>query len=301
MKEIRVYINKVSKTDATVLLRGESGTGKSRFAKVIHNESLRRNKPFICIDCTTIPKGFFESELFGYEDGAFTGARKNGKAGKLESADGGTVFLDEIADIPLEIQSKLLRLLQEKEFERVGGITTKKLDIRIISATNQNLEKMVSMGTFRKDLYYRLNVINITLPSLRDRFEEIPSLVTKTLSDFCQEVNLDIKEVEEDGMAQLIHYNWPGNIRELENLVKRLAINSDTNKITKKVIIKELNSIKNLNVSTINSSEDINIVEKELIVNTLKKYDYNKTIAAQALGITRQTLYNKIKRYSIDA
>ncbi|AGF55880.1 transcriptional regulator with PAS, ATPase and Fis domain [Clostridium saccharoperbutylacetonicum] len=301
MKEIRVYINKVSKTDATVLLRGESGTGKSRFAKVIHSESLRRNKPFIYIDCTTIPKGFFESELFGYEDGAFTGAKKNGKAGKLESADGGTVFLDEIADIPLEIQSKLLRLLQEKEFERVGGITTKKLDIRIISATNQNLEKMVSMGTFRKDLYYRLNVINITLPSLRDRFEEIPSLVTKILSDFCQEVNLDIKEVEEDGMAQLIHYNWPGNIRELENLVKRLAINSDTNKITKKDIIKELNSIKNLNVSTINSSEDINIVEKELIVNTLKKYDYNKTIAAQALGITRQTLYNKMKRYSIDA
>lgn len=300
MKEIRVYINKVAKTDATVLLRGESGTGKSKFAKVIHNESLRQNKPFVYIDCSTIPKGFFEAELFGYEDGAFTGAKKNGKPGKIEAADGGTVFLDEIAEIPLETQSKLLRLLQEKEFERVGGINTKKLNIRIISATNQNLEKMVSICTFRKDLYYRLNVINITLPSLRDRFEEIPSLVTKILSDFCKEANIDIKEVEEDGISQLIHYNWPGNIRELENFVQRLIINSDNIKITKNDIIKELNSVKKLNLSSINASEDINIVEKELIVNTLKKYNYNKTIVAQVLGITRQTLYNKVKRYNID-
>lgn len=299
MREVIRYMKKVSKTDATVLLRGESGTGKSLFAKAIHNESHRRDKPFVCIDCTTIPENFFEAELFGYEAGAYTGANKNGKVGKLEMAHGGTVFLDEIGEIPIETQSKLLRFLQEKQFERIGGVATKRVDVRIIAATNQELETMINMGQFRKDLYYRLNVININLPSLRERLEEIPSLTKKILLDFCREVGIELKGINEEAMKELIHYNWPGNIRELENLVKRLAINSDQSIITKNDVIKEMQTT-TPKVQHIHSEElQIYQGEKQHIITVLKRHDNNKTQAAKELGITRQTLYNKIKGFQI--
>ena len=299
MREVIRYMKKVSKTDATVLLRGESGTGKSLFAKAIHNESHRRDKPFVCIDCTTIPENFFEAELFGYEAGAYTGANKNGKVGKLEMAHGGTVFLDEIGEIPIETQSKLLRFLQEKQFERIGGVATKRVDVRIIAATNQELETMINMGQFRKDLYYRLNVININLPSLRERLEEIPSLTKKILLDFCREVGIELKGINEEAMKELIHYNWPGNIRELENLVKRLAINSDQSIITKNDVIKEMQTT-TPKVQHIHSEElQIYQGEKQQIISVLKRHDNNKTQAAKELGITRQTLYNKIKGFQI--
>ncbi|MBC2581118.1 sigma 54-interacting transcriptional regulator [Clostridium sp. DJ247] len=300
MKEILNYMKKVSKTDATVLIRGESGTGKTMFAEIIHNESLRSNNPFVYIDCSTIPKNFFEAELFGYEPGAFTGASKDGKIGKLEIADGGTVFLDEIAEIPMEIQSKLLRFLQEKKFEKIGSVTTKKVDVRIITATNQNLEEMISQGLFRKDLYYRLNVINVALPSLRERWQEIPSLANKILLCFSQEIGIEIKEIDKEGMQELMDYTWPGNIRELENLIKRLAFSVDEKVICKNHILKELNAAEKFNqFDNINSETKIKSHEKDLILNMIKKCDYNKSAAADKLGITRQTLYNKMKKYNI--
>ncbi|RKD30932.1 sigma 54-interacting transcriptional regulator [Thermohalobacter berrensis] len=300
MKEAVRYIKKVSKTDATVLLRGESGTGKSVFARKIHEESLRKDYPFVYIDCTTIPKNFFEAELFGYEPGAFTGARKNGKKGKLEAAEGGTIFLDEIAEIPIETQSKLLRFLQERKFEKIAGVKTHTVDVRVIAATNQNLEEMVRLGNFRKDLYYRLNVINITLPPLRERWEDIPHLINKYILDFSRETGTEVKEVSEEGMKILINYDWPGNVRELENVVKRLVIFSEGKVITKEEILSELNSTYDMEKDTsyhLNNSENN---ERNLIINLLKKYDYNKTRVSKELGITRPTLYNKMKKYNID-
>lgn len=305
MIELVNYIKKVSKTDASVLMRGESGTGKTMFAEIVHQESTRSHKPFIYIDCTTIPKNFFETELFGYEPGAFTGANRNGKVGKLEMAQGGTVFLDEIAEIPIEIQSKLLRFLQEKKFEKMGSVTTKKVDARVIAATSQNLEEMMRTGLFRKDLYYRLNVINVMLPPLRERRQEIPGLVDKILDHISQETGTALKRIDEAGIRELMKYNWPGNIRELENLLKRLTFLVDEKIISNDVILKELNTAEKLNVfddvlarSELRVSE-IRENEKDLIVRVIKNCNYNKSDAAEKLGITRQTLYNKIKKYNI--
>ncbi|MBI4858345.1 MAG: sigma 54-interacting transcriptional regulator [Acetobacterium woodii] len=300
MIELVNYIKKVSKTDASVLMRGESGTGKTMFAEIVHQESPRRHKPFIYIDCTTIPKNFFETELFGYEPGAFTGANKNGKVGKLEMAQGGTVFLDEIAEIPIEIQSKLLRFLQEKKFEKMGSVTTKKVDARVIAATSQNLEEMMQSGLFRKDLYYRLNVINVMLPPLRHRRQEIPGLVDKILDNVSKETGTALKKIDEIGIRELMNYNWPGNIRELENLLKRLTFLVDEKVISNDAILKELNIAKTQNgFNFVLSKNEISENEKDLIVRVIKNCNYNKSNAAEKLGITRQTLYNKIKKYNI--
>lgn len=302
MIELVNYIKKVSKTDASVLMRGESGTGKTMFAEIVHQESPRSHKPFIYIDCTTIPKNFFETELFGYEPGAFTGANRNGKVGKLEMAQGGTVFLDEIAEIPIEIQSKLLRFLQEKKFEKMGSVTTKKVDARVIAATSQNLEEMLQAGLFRKDLYYRLNVINVLLPPLRERRPEIPGLAEKILKQIGQETGAAMKKIDEAGIRELMNYNWPGNIRELENLLKRLTFLVDEKVITHAVILTELHNVEKLNgfeVDLAKNGLSVSENEKDLIVRVIKNCNYNKSDAAQKLGITRQTLYNKIKKYHI--
>lgn len=294
------YIKKVSKTDASILMRGESGTGKTMFAEIVHQESPRSQKPFVYIDCTTIPRNFFETELFGYEPGAFTGANKNGKVGRLEMAQGGTVFLDEIAEIPIEIQSKLLRFLQEKKFEKMGSVTTRKVDTRVIAATSQNLEEMIRAGLFRKDLYYRLNVINIILPPLRERRQGIPGLVDKILEHISKETGTALKRIDEAGLRELMNYNWPGNIRELENLLKRLTFLVDDRVITNDLIIKELRTAETLNgFDSVIAKSEIKENEKDLIVKVLKSCHDNKTAAAEKLGITRQTLYNKIKKYNI--
>ncbi|SJZ38702.1 sigma 54-interacting transcriptional regulator [Selenihalanaerobacter shriftii] len=307
MKEVIKYTKKVAKTDATVLLRGESGTGKTMLAKRIHKESPRKHNDFVYIDCTTIPENFFEAELFGYEPGAFTGAKKDGKIGKLEKANGGTIFLDEIGEVPLEMQSKLLRFLQEQKFERIGSTEIKEVDVRIIAATNQNLEKMVKEGRFRKDLYYRLNVININLPPLRKRWQDIPSLVDEILLQFSKEAGIDIKEVSEEGMKELISYSWPGNIRELKNVLKRLAIITEGKLIKKDDVLSELKDVDateeleddSLELEDSNEGQ-IGRMERDLIIKTLKQHDYNKTKTADKLGMSRQTLYNKFKKYSID-
>lgn len=293
------YIRKVAKTDASILIRGESGTGKTLFAEVVHQESPRRHKPFIYIDCTTIPKNFFETELFGYTPGAFTGASRNGKAGKLEMAQGGTVFLDEIAEIPIEIQSKLLRFLQEKKFEKMGAVKTQQVDTRVIAATSQNLEAMIRNGLFRKDLYYRLNVINIVLPPLRQRRDEIPVLAAKILSQISEESKTGLKRIDASGLQALMGYDWPGNIRELENLLKRLTFLVDDGVITSQAIMMELHTAATLNGGVGGAASEIRENERELIIRVLENCHYNKSAAAEKLGITRQTLYNKIKKYQI--
>lgn len=293
------YIRKVAKTDASILIRGESGTGKTLFAEVVHQESPRRHKPFIYIDCTTIPKNFFETELFGYTPGAFTGASRNGKAGKLEMAQGGTVFLDEIAEIPIEIQSKLLRFLQEKKFEKMGAVKTQQVDTRVIAATSQNLEAMIRDGLFRKDLYYRLNVINIVLPPLRQRRDEIPVLAAKILSQISEESKTGLKRIDASGLQALMGYDWPGNIRELENLLKRLTFLVDDGVITSQAIMMELHTAATLNGGVGGAASEIRENERELIIRVLENCNYNKSAAAEKLGITRQTLYNKIKKYQI--
>ncbi|WP_303870281.1 sigma 54-interacting transcriptional regulator [Acetobacterium wieringae] len=293
------YIRKVARTDASILIRGESGTGKTMFAEVVHQESPRSHKPFIYIDCTTIPKNFFETELFGYTPGAFTGASKNGKAGKLEMAQGGTVFLDEIAEIPIEIQSKLLRFLQEKKFEKMGDVKTQQVDTRVIAATSQNLEAMIRDGLFRKDLYYRLNVINIVLPPLRERRDEIPALAAKILSQISEETKTGLKRIDESGIQALMRYDWPGNIRELENLLKRLSFLVDDEVIKSQAIITELHAAVTLNNGVGGAASEIRENERELIIRVLENCQHNKSAAAEKLGITRQTLYNKIKKYQI--
>ena len=293
------YIKKVAKTDASILMRGESGTGKTMFAEVVHQESPRSHQPFIYIDCTTIPKNLFETELFGYSPGAFTGASKKGKIGKLEMAQGGTVFLDEIAEIPIEVQSKLLRFLQEKKFEKMGAVKTQQVDTRVIAATSQNLEAMIGAGLFRKDLYYRLNVINIVLPPLRDRIQEIPGLVERILTQISRETGTAVKKVEAAGLRELMNYNWPGNIRELENLIKRLTFLVDDPVISRAAVEKELNTAAALNVFAGVAKNEIKENEKELIIRVLENCRDNKSAAAAKLGITRQTLYNKIKKYNI--
>ncbi|KXS40731.1 MULTISPECIES: sigma 54-interacting transcriptional regulator [unclassified Candidatus Frackibacter] len=307
MKEIIKYAKKVAKTDATVLLRGESGTGKTMLAKRMHQEGPRSHNSFLYIDCTTIPENFFEAELFGYESGAFTGAKRGGKVGKIEEADGGTVFLDEIAEVPIKMQAKLLRFLQEQKFERIGSTETKEVDVRIIAATNQDLEAMVKEGRFRKDLYYRLNVINITLPSLSERWQDIPSLVDDILLQFSKEAGINIKEINEEGMKELIDYSWPGNIRELENVLKRLMIATEDRVIKKNDILEELKKTDNhkeveeLKYDIGDEGEGkIKLIEKELIIKYLKEDNHNKTKVANKLGISRQTLYNKLNKYDID-
>lgn len=300
MKELVHYIKKISRTDASILIRGESGTGKTLFAKQIHQESRRSQHPFVYIDCTTIPKNFFETELFGYEPGCFTGANKSGKIGKLEMAQGGTIFLDEIGEIPIEIQSKLLRFLQEKQFEKMGSVVTRSVDVRIIAATNQPLEAMIREGLFRKDLYYRLNVINVLMPSLKERRSEIPGHIRKVLLEISAETGSEPKTIDSAGIKHLIQYDWPGNIRELENLIRRLFFLADENVIGEDIILKELTAANNLNhYERAPLTRKTNVNEKDLILKVIKDCNNNKSDAALRLGFTRQTLYNKIKKYQL--
>ncbi len=221
--EVLELVDMVASTDSSILLRGETGTGKELVAHALHDRSRRRSKPFVKINCAAIPSGLLESELFGYERGAFTGAIMQ-KAGRLELADQGTLFLDEIGDIPLELQPKLLRLLQEREFERLGSTRTKQVNVRVIAATHRNLEEMVMRNEFRSDLYYRLNVVPISIPPLRERAEDIPLLVRHFVRQFARQMNKNIEAISQETMESLVQYPWPGNIRELQNIIERSVV-----------------------------------------------------------------------------
>lgn len=301
------YLKKLGRTAArsnsTVLILGESGTGKELFAQAIHKASYRKFGPFIPINCAAIPKELLESELFGYEAGAFTGARKEGKPGKFELANGGTIFLDEIGDMPLEMQVKLLRVLEEKEFERVGGNKKITLDARIIAATNEKIEEAVEKGKFREDLYYRLNVINIDIPPLRDRKEDIPLLCDYLIEYLSKELNTDKKKIDERTMEILMEYHWPGNVRELRNVLER-AITLSSQKLIlpnhlPERLVKNKMEIKD-GERVYPLKEVVAEAEKEAIIAALNQAKGNKTLAAESLGIHRTALYRKMEKYNID-
>ncbi len=291
----------VADTNANILIEGETGTGKNVLAKYIHMISSRRDNPFIKINCAAIPENLLESELFGYMKGAFTGAYKD-KPGKVELADGGTLFLDEIGDMPIYLQSKLLHLIQEKEFERVGDIRTRKVNIRIIAATNKDLKELVEKGKFREDLYYRLKVIYLKVPPLRERKEDIPSLVNFFIEKFSNEYNRKVKGVSPKAMKILLDYDYPGNIRELENIIERAVIVCTGNYIKEEDLSIEISNFKKQDISLNKEgySPQFDEPEAERIKRVLKETKGNKSLAAKILGIHRTTLWRKIKEYKLD-
>lgn len=298
--EAKKLSKKAALTDSNVLLIGESGTGKELFAHSIHKNSNRNYGPFVKVNCAAIPSDLLESELFGYEGGAFTGAKKEGKMGKFELADGGTIFLDEIGDMPLHMQVKLLRVLQEREVERVGAVSPKNIDIRIIAATNQDLDGMVKEGKFRADLYYRLNVVTIKIPSLRERKDDI-ILLSKFLCDkISKKLNREKCIVSDEALEYLKNYRWEGNVRQLENAIER-AINimeSASSLLLPKHLPKEITGVEiDTNISKL--EDVIWQAERNAIINAIKICKGNKQKAAKELGVSRTTLYEKINKYKI--
>lgn len=304
LRETIEIAKKAAKTNAPTLILGESGTGKEICARAIHEASHRKDGPFVPINCGAIPSALFESELFGYVGGAFTGADKNGKPGKIEIADGGTLFLDEVGELPLDMQVKLLRVIQENEINRIGESENRKINVRFIAATNQNLEQLISQKEFRADLYYRLNVIQIHMPPLRERTGDILELSTMFLHQFAFQYESPIRKLDEDAIHLLNDYDWPGNIRELKNLIQRIIILSEKQLIRREDILYFLHhgSSQPLQPNPNNSStlpEEKESIEKKRIEETLRKVNGNKSAAARKLGISRVTLYNKIKKYHI--
>ncbi|SHE85236.1 PAS domain S-box-containing protein [Tissierella praeacuta DSM 18095] len=293
---------RVAKVDSTVLIEGESGVGKGVLSCFLHNNSLRYNKPFIKINCGAIPENLLESELFGYEKGSFTGANKEGKVGLIQLADKGTLFLDEIGELPLNLQVKLLNVIQNRELTKVGGTNIIPVDIRIIAATNRNLQDMIKNKTFREDLYYRLNVVPITIPPLRERKEDIPPLILNFLNRFNEKYNYN-KKISPEAMKILLRYNWSGNIREVENLIERLVVTTNDDIINKQDIIDcQLVSITDYSSFDINKiSSYKNIIaeyEKKLLLDIMSKCKSTHEMA-EILNLDRSTIRKKFKRLNI--
>jgi two-component system response regulator HydG len=300
IKKVYDSIEALSKTDSTVLIYGESGTGKELVARAIHRKSDRVNKPFIKLNCGVLNDNLLESELFGHERGSFTGAIKQ-KKGRFELASSGTLFLDEIGELSQNMQVKLLRVLQENEFERVGGERTLQTDARIIAATNKNLQKLVKANSFREDLYYRLNVIPVKMPPLRDRAEDIVLLTKHFLNKTAQKNKTYAKSIDANGLKILMNYNWPGNIRELENLMERLSVISRSEEIDAMLIAQHLNSghVSNANNSSLSLDDTLYTYEKNLIMDALKKTNGVKNQAAKLLGIKTSALYYKLEKFGL--
>ncbi|AXN41231.1 sigma-54-dependent Fis family transcriptional regulator [Peribacillus butanolivorans] len=299
LMEIKVQARIAAKSDSNVLILGESGTGKELFAHSIHNESRRAMGVFVKVNCAAIPAELLESELFGYEEGSFTGAKKGGKAGKFEAADGGTIFLDEIGELPLHMQVKLLRVLQEKEIERVGSTGSVQIDVRVIAATNRNLEEMVSKGEFRLDLYYRLKVMQIHVPSLRKRLEDVEILVNYFVEKYQNLMKKRVQGMSDQALRQLRLYKWPGNIRELENIIERaLNIVEEEEMIDSKHLPEEITGHKEL-VPIRTLAEVMEETERATIFSCLEMTSGNKSETAKRLGVSRTTLYEKMNKYGL--
>ncbi|MCL7748489.1 sigma-54 interaction domain-containing protein [Halalkalibacter alkaliphilus] len=305
MVEFVELAKSAAKTDSSVLIESESGTGKELIAQAIHNHSHRCNGPFITIDCSSIPRDLVESELFGYVEGAFTGARKNGRFGKFELAHGGTIFLDEIGEMPLEMQSKLLRVIQSRTVTRIGGNKPTPINFRIIAATNRNLEEEIDNGNFRLDLFYRLNVIHLSIPPLRNRLEDIPILANLFIEKTATREGRVPPLLTDEALSDLKKYSWPGNVRELENVMERATLLAE-DIITSIHLPKHISSTHTItNNSTCIQNEigetsmEWEKVEHQLIVDTLEKANNNKSKTAKILGISRSALYDKLKKYQI--
>ncbi|EDO9472185.1 response regulator [Campylobacter coli] len=288
LEQVLSLSQKAAKTDASVMLFGESGVGKEVFSRFIHQNSKRSQKPFVAINMAAIPSNLIESELFGFEKGAFTDANAT-KIGLFEIANNGTLFLDEIGEMPYEIQAKLLRALQEKEITRLGSTKSIKIDVRIISATNANLQDKIDNGEFRSDLYYRLNTVPINIPPLRERKEEILGIAQKVLENTCKEYELEMKKISQEAQKALLEYNFPGNIRELISIVQRACILSEGLEISEQDLFLEARSVK----------KDVKNLEKELLEQILEQCEFDKEKVSNELGMSIENLNNKIKQYKI--
>ena len=313
IRELKAQIAIAAPTSGWVLITGENGTGKELVARAIHNLSKRRDKPFIEVNCAAIPEELIESELFGHERGAFTGATSQ-RRGKFDLAHEGTLFLDEIADMSLKTQAKVLRILQERKFERVGGSRTIEVDVRVVAATNKNLETEISTGRFREDLYYRLNVIPFHVPPLRERSRDIPRLAEKFLAHFCQQEGRPLKRFSDSAIRVLCSYPWPGNVRELKNIVERLVIMSPDQLITEAQLPAIFTASERAPLQPESSEVDAGGLEtegatlraardefeKEFILQKLKEYDWNVSRTADAIEIERSNLHRKMKAYGIE-
>lgn len=302
MAKVKELAHKLSRSSSTVLIRGETGTGKELFARAIHYSSDRRNGPIITINCSAIPENLLESEFFGYNEGAFTGALKGGKPGKLELANGGTLFLDEIGEMSLHLQSKLLRVIEEKRFMRLGAVKETTVDIRVIAATNAELEKLIEQGRFRRDLYFRLNVLPVYIPPLRERHEDIQVLMEFFLNKYSKVLDKEVKGFTDEAAKILTSYHWPGNVRELQNVVEMLINLENKNIISAENIPFNIRFKEDLSNISLDSA-DISQIEKALLVKALQKYGSSKNSKgkiAQLLGISQSSVYRKLKKYNLE-
>ncbi|RPJ84580.1 MAG: sigma-54-dependent Fis family transcriptional regulator [Acidobacteria bacterium] len=308
MQEVFRMMAKVARVDATVLITGESGTGKELVARAIHRRSARCSGPFVAVNCSAIPDTLVESEFFGSERGAFTDARES-RAGKFETAHSGSLFLDEIGDLALDAQAKLLRVLQERQVTRLGGTRSRSVDVRVICATNRNLEQAVSRGEFREDLYWRINVVNIKLPPLRDRKDDLPLLIDHFLDHFNKELGLAVKTIGRDARALLQAYDWPGNVRELENTLCRAMILCECSRLSVHDLPPRIRGESEVAESSPGGEPSLKLsdavsqmterIERTLIVSRLAQLRGSRTATAQSLGVSRKTLFNKMRQYGL--
>mgnify|MGYP001267460624 CR=1 FL=1 len=311
MKNVFDFINSVSNSSSNILITGETGTGKELVARAIHNKSNRKDKPYVIINCAAIPDNLLESELFGYVKGAFTDA-VNDKPGTFEEAENGTLFLDEISEMNIMLQAKLLRVLQDGEFSRIGETSSRKANVRVITATNTNLLNEIEQKRFRKDLYYRINVLPVNIPALRERKDDIPLLIRHFINLSCKDNNIELKNFSPEALNILINYRWPGNVRELQNVVERCCLMSNESCINKSDLPVEIitstscadyeinNYIQNNDFSLKNTVTQITAsVEKEMILRALEKTEGNKEMASKLLDISRRSLFYKLKQYNI--
>jgi len=297
LKEIMDVINKISGTDTTILIQGESGTGKELVARAVHQNSERRNNPFVRINCAALSAGLLESELFGHEKGAFTGADKQ-RVGRFELANTGTILLDEISEMDLDLQAKLLRVLQEKEFERVGSNDVISVDVRVIATTNRTLEDSVDAGEFREDLFYRLNVIPLFVPPLRERLDDLSLLIETFINQFGKNRGFENIHLKDSGLKFLMTHRWPGNVRELQNLMERLATLYAGQEIGEDIVRSSLGKRKNSNSSSVfDVGHKLAEVEKEYIIRTLENQNLNRIRTSEMLGIGERTLRDKLKKW----
>ena len=300
MRELKAWASQAADSPSTVLINGETGTGKELLAQAIHNASPRRDRPFIALNCAALPESLIESELFGYEDGTFTGAKKGGQIGKFEVANGGTIFLDEVGDMPLNVQVKLLRVIQEKKLSRIGAAQERPVDIRIIAATHKDLEAEVQRGTFREDLYYRLNVLEMRIPPLRDRLDDLPLLAEHLVRKISQRVGRTGIRTDDGFLQQTRSYSWPGNIRELENAIERAIVRAGDDGLLSVPIPSRLSpEPSGTEPRPATEIRSLNEVERELIAEALAFYQGNIQRASTKLGICRNTLYRKMRDYNL--